>query len=93
MNVPTDVKIDAAVTLYYTKTELTTSDICAIFDCSPTTARKLKKAAREAQVSEGTPFYNGRAVNTETAFRVWGLDIKRLERAQKHPKIRTGAEG
>ena len=92
MNVPTNVNIDAAVSLYYAKTELTTSDICAIFDCSETKGRQLKNAARTVQDKDGTPSYNARAVNTETAFRVWGLDIKRLERAQQHPKIRMGAE-
>lgn len=92
MNVPTDVQINTAVSLYYAKTELTTRDIMDIFDCSETTARNLKKAARTVQDTEGTPSYNARAVNTETAFRVWGLDIKRLERAQQHPKIRMGAE-
>lgn len=93
VNVPTTVNIDTAVTLYYAKTEITTRDICAIFGCCKTTANLLKKQAREVQDRDGTPFYNARAVNVETAFQAWGLDIKRLERAQKHPKLRLGAEG
>lgn len=93
VNVPTSVNVDTAVTLYYSKTEITTRDICAIFGCCKTTANLLKKQAREAQINDGVPFYNARAVNVETAFRAWGLDIKRLERAQKRPKLRLGAEG
>lgn len=93
MNVPTTVNVDTAVTLYYAKTEITTRDICAIFGCCKTTANLLKKKAREVQDRDGTPLYNARAVNVETAFRAWGLDIKRLERAQKHPNLRLGAEG
>lgn len=92
-NVPTTVNIDTAVTLYYAKTEITTRDICAIFGCCKTTANLLKKQALEVQKKDGTPLYNARAVNVETAFRAWGLDIKRLERAQKHPKLRLGADG
>ena len=49
VNVPTNINTDAAVTLYYTCNELSTSDIMSIFDCSETTARKLKKAARAVQ--------------------------------------------
>ena len=90
MNVPPTVNIDSAVALYYAKTEITTRDICAIFGCCKTTANLLKKQAREVQDRDGTPLYNARAVNVETAFRAWGLDIKRLERAQNHPKIRLG---
>ena len=93
VNVPTTVNIDTAVALYYSKTEITTRDICAIFGCCKTTGNLLNKQAREAQINDGVPFYNARAVNVETAFREWGLDIKRLERAQKHPKLRLGAEG
>lgn len=93
MNVPTNVNVDTAVALYYGKTEITTGDICAIFGCGKTTANLLKKTARAVQDREGTPSYNGRAVNVETAFRVWGLDVKRLERAQKYPRLRMGAEG
>lgn len=93
VNVPTTVNIDTAVTLYYSKTEITTRDICAIFGCCKTTANLLKRDARAVQINDCVPFYNARAVNVETAFRAWGLDIKRLERAQKHPKLRLGAEG
>lgn len=93
MNVPTTVNIDTAITLYYSKTEITTRDICAIFGCCKTTGNLLKKQAREVQDRDGTPLYNARAVSVETAFREWGLDIKRLERAQKHPKLRLGVEG
>lgn len=91
MNVPTNVNINTAVTLYYSKNELTTGDICAIFGCCKSTANLLKKAARAEQDKANVKSYNARAVNTEFAFRHWGLDVKRLERAQKCPKLRMGA--
>lgn len=91
VNVPTNINTDAAVTLYYTRNELSTSDIMGIFDCSETTARGLKKAARAVQDQKQVPSYNARAVNVQVAYEVWGLDIKKLERAQNHPKIRLGA--
>ena len=37
VNVPTTVNIDTAVALYYSKTEITTRDICVIFGCCKTT--------------------------------------------------------
>ena len=91
MNVPIDVNIDAAVTLYYARHEIDTKDVMQIFNCGKSKAQQLKKAARGVQDFRGVASYNARAVNTEVAFEVWGLDIKRLERAQKHPKIRLGA--
>lgn len=91
MNVPTTINIDTAVTLYYAQTELTTGNICSIFGCGKTTANGLKKMARKEQDKANVPSYNARAVNTETAYRAWGLDIKRLERAQKYPRLRMGA--
>lgn len=93
MNVPTTVNINTAVTLYYQKTELTSKDISAIFGCCKSTANMLKRSARAEQDKAQIPAYNSRAVNTEFAFKQWGLDIKRLERAQNHPKIRLGVEG
>lgn len=89
-NVPTNVNIDEAVTLYYARTEIETKDIQTIFGCSASKANHLKKMAREAQDADNIPYYNARAVNVESAYRTWGLDVKRMERAQRHPKLRMG---
>lgn len=90
MNVPTTIDIDAAVTLYYGQHEITTSDIQMIFGCGKTKANELRKAARAEQDAAGVRSYNASAVNVEKAYETWGLDIRRLERAQKHPKLRLG---
>ena len=90
-DVPTTINIDNAVTLYHTRMELTTEDIRQIFGCGATKANQLRRMARAAQDRDNVPSYNAHAVNAESAFRAWGLDIKKLERAQKHPKIRVGA--
>lgn len=92
-NVPTTVNIDTAVTLYYSRTEIGTSDIQAIFDCGRTKATQLKRMAQAAQDADNIPAYNASAVNVERAYKTWGLDIKRMERAQKHPKLRLGEAG
>lgn len=89
-NVPTTVNIDTAVTLYYSRTEIGTSDIQTIFGCGASKAQQLKRVAREAQDADNVPFYNAHAVNVEVAYKTWGLDVKRMERAQKHPKLRLG---
>ena len=90
-DVPTTINIDAAVTLYYARMELTTKDIRQIFDCGATKANQLRRMARAAQDRDNVPSYNAHAVNAESAYKTWGLDIKKLERAQGHPKIRLGA--
>lgn len=90
ISVPTNVNIDTAVTLYYSRTEIETKDIMEIFGCGATKANQLRRMARDAQTKAGKPFYNARAVNVEIAYGAWGLDVKRMERAQKHPKLRLG---
>lgn len=90
MNVPINIDINAAVTLYYSRHEITAKDIETIFKCGKTTAQGLKRMARDEQDKAQIPFYNAHAVNVENAYKVWGLDIKKLERAQNHPKIRLG---
>ena len=90
INVPTNVNIDAAVTLYYARTEIEAKDIQTIFGCGASKAQQLKRAALEAQDADHVPYFNAHAVNVEGAYKTWGLDIKRMERAQKHPKLRLG---
>ena len=89
-DVPTNINIDSAVTLYHTRMELTTGDIQQIFGCGATKANQLRRMARAEQDKAEIPAYNAHAVNAESAYKTWGLDIKKLERAQKHPKIRVG---
>lgn len=79
-----------AVALYYGQTEISTKDITAIFGVSPSTAAKLKARAREEMAANKTPSWNPRMVNTEDAYRSWGIDVSKMERAAK--KLRFGTE-
>lgn len=82
-NVPQVADHAEALRLYREQTEIGTGDIAAIFGVSETTARRLKKVVRERMAEENTPSYNSSFVNVETAFKTWGLDVKKLERAVK----------
>lgn len=80
VNVPAVADLETALQLYYTRNELSTADICLLFGCSPTTARRLKKRGREQMAKENTPTWNPNCVNTEAAFRSWGLDVAKIKR-------------
>ena len=78
-----------AIELYYSHTELSTGDIRDLFKSasgeriSGARALKLKAMAREKQVEDGVVIYDPQRVNTEIAYKVWGIDIAKLERAYK----------
>lgn len=80
VNVPQVADLEIAVRLFYTRNELSTSDICNIFGCSTTTARRLKARGREQMQKDDVPTWNEQCVNTESAFRAWGLDINKIKR-------------
>lgn len=81
VRVPQVRDLAAAIRTYYAQTELSVSDIMAIFGCAQPTARKLRQRGREEMASAGVPSWNERNVNTECAFRSWGLDISQMERS------------
>ena len=94
VRVPQVADISAAIRLYYEHTEIGNKDIRAIFGdmangSYPITIKAayndengtaLKQLALEAMHERGTVHYNAQYVNTEVAYDVWGIDIKRLER-------------
>lgn len=83
VRVPQIRSIEEAVRLYYERIELSNADIAALFDTSQGTVYKLKLLARERMAEEDVPAWNARNVNTEVAYRAWGLDIAKLERNLK----------
>ena len=94
VRVPQVADIKAAIRIYYERTEIGNADIKAIFGpmCDGRIAR-LKQLALVAMKERGVPHYNARYVNTETAYDVWGIDIKRLERGiEKLAKLNIGDE-
>lgn len=78
-----------AIELFYSRTELSTGDIRELFKSasdvriSGERALKLKEMAREKQIEDGVPIYDAQRVNTEVAYKVWGIDIHKLEKAYK----------
>lgn len=85
-----------AIELFYRKTELSTGDIRDLFRKEDGTrigsgrALRLKELAREAQRETKAPIYDPQSVNTEIAYKTWGIDIHKLERRYK--KLREYAE-
>ena len=70
-----------ALAIYYIKSEIGNTDIKMLFgNMGQERITKLKAVARERMREENCPTYNARYVNTECAFKAWGIDVKRLEK-------------
>lgn len=80
MRIPQLPSIEKAIQIYYEKTMLFPKDIRAIFECGPTSAAKLRDIAAQRMEEDRVPVWNARAVDTESAYKAWGLDIRNLER-------------
>ncbi len=84
VRIPQITDIETAIRLYYERIELTNADIRELFgSLGSNTIAKLKKKARELMERENTPIWNAQSVNTEVAFKAWGLNITDLERRYK----------
>ncbi len=77
--------IEAALELYYSQNELSNNDISLIFGCSRSYVNTLKRRVQEKMAEENAhpPVFEATHLNTEYAFKVWGLDIADLERKYK----------
>lgn len=71
--------ISKAISIYYSKLEIGTSDICNIFSCGRTKALKLKNIARNEMAKQGKRAFTPYHVSTPIAYKAWGLDIADLE--------------
>lgn len=69
--------------IYYTYPELGSAEIKELFGVSDGVATALKKPVREAQIKENVMVLDKYCVNTELAFKVWGIDIEDIERRIK----------
>lgn len=90
VRIPQVTSIELAIRLYYERTELSNSEIKALFGTRNTTVCKLKRKARELMIERDTPVWNAQRVNTEVAYEAWGLDIKNLEHRLKKLKSLGG---
>lgn len=90
VRVPQITSPQIAIKLYYSYSELSNANIRELFgQLSPATIVKLKEKARQVMIELGKPIYNANYVNTECAFKAWGIDIDNLERCYKKLKEYT----
>ena len=79
--------IEKAIELYYTKINLSSDDVSELFGgIASGTVCKLKKLARVEMKNCGLPIWDSKHVNTEAAYRAWGIQIADLEKRYKKLK-------
>lgn len=78
MKYPNDWK--TAIELYYGRIELGNGDIKKLFQCGDNAAIKLKRPVQEEMAKKNILPWKAGNVNTELAFKVWGLNIADIER-------------
>ena len=69
--------------IYYTFPELSSAEIKELFGVSDGAATAMKKPVRKKQIEENIMVLDSHCVNTELAFKVWGIDIEDIERRVK----------
>ncbi len=81
VRVPQINNVETAVLTYYAKVSLSNKDIKDLFgNISSSTVYKLKLKAKAQQEEDERMSYNSSTVDTESAYKAWGLDIDELER-------------
>lgn len=80
MNIKLQANVQEAVKIYLTTTALGTDEIMRIFGCRSSTAGKIKKIAQEQEKKDGLLRPSKYTVNTISAYKAWGLDIKDLRK-------------
>ena len=76
--------IDTLLRIRYSRPELDTDDMRAIFGAvSSSTICKLRKMARDLQAEEGVKTIGTYTVSTPCAYKAWGIDVKALERGRR----------
>lgn len=84
--------LQTALDIYYNNYELGTAEVKKLFDCSDSTAIRLKRQVREVQKKQGMMTFSNGNVNTKLAYKVWGIDIADIEkRVMRYQKIMKGA--
>lgn len=69
--------------IYYTCPELGNAEIKELFGVGNATATEMKKPVRKRQIEEDVMVLDKNCVNTELAFKVWGIDINDIEQRLK----------
>ena len=80
MNIPVITNFDTALQIYYGCPEIGNKEIVELFgSLSTATISKLKKAVKAEMNSQSILSYRMYKVNTEVAFKTWGIDIDDIE--------------
>lgn len=74
--------IDTALRIYYMYPELTNADIKILFggNISNFAVNTYKKYARQQEIEDGVKTIGFYTVNTECAYKAWGIDVESLEK-------------
>lgn len=81
MRTPQITSVETAIRIYYAKPEMNNADIKELFgDMSSATVARLKDRAKKTMLDEGIEAWGCYAVNTNAAYKAWGLDIGDLEK-------------
>ena len=81
MNIPQITNIDTALKIYYLYPEIGSTEIAKLFSKnSKSTICRLKKIAQGVMTEEKVFAHGLYKVNTECAYKSWGIDVKDLER-------------
>ena len=81
MNIPQITDIDTAIRIYYRYPEIGTKEMIKLFNKnSKSTINRLKKLAKKRMIEENIYTYGMYKVNTECAYKSWGIDIQDLEK-------------
>lgn len=81
VRIPQVINPEEALRCYYLFTEIGTKQIRAMFgNLGSARISKMKKLVREVMTEQKVLVYDATAVNTEIAFDVWGINVKKLEK-------------
>lgn len=81
LNIPQITNIDIAISTYYRYPEIGTKEISRLFNKnSKSTISRLKKLAQKQMTEDNVYTHGMYKVNTECAYKSWGLDIVDLEK-------------
>ena len=75
------LNIDTALRIFYSCTEIGNAEIRELFgNLGSSTISKYKKEVQKQQVEDNVKTMYLHTINTETAYKVWGIDIADLEK-------------
>ena len=81
VRIPQIKSLETAIRIYYERIELRNADIKEIFgSLGSKTICRLKQVAKDKMKENDIPSWDAKAVNTESAYEAWGLDIADLEK-------------